>query len=1037
MAQPYLWPSLITPTSITFKLYGATIFDDGTGHELELFVHGQPNYFQYENGLPRHSISEPFNSIRYTVDISENAFTINNLSSNTTYIPVLYINSLQFGIPNVVSGRILGTSYSTTGFSVTIGGNIISNVQATSSEISATVIQLPDNIFPDLIAYNTYRAIANSEIKSITPNNVVFNNTTRTISGLSPGTPYTVFFERVFTDTMRLMDDPTDTTYEIVLRSTAVSVSTSKTAPAAPTITSITSASSGQLSVAFTAPDSNGGEPITTYQYSLNGGLWINRNLGTTEIPLLISGLNNGTPYQVKIRAVNSIGPGTESNMMTGTPTAPVMPPTINNPINVSASSSSLSLAITGTNLPASMTSTAMNGSTAVSVYFRTFIPAAPNDASYVYTRSTSTSATLVISGLASSTTYSFTLDMSNSPPSNFVTRGGSGSTTAPASPPPPTPLSAPSGLTMTTSTSNRLSFSWNTVTNATGYTATLTGSGGFTQTKVLSGASITTEFINLTAGRLYTLSVTATSTNSSFTNSLAVSLPARTRLAVPGVTVTGSTTTSITVSWTAVTAEGQTVSYSVSRPGVTLPSTTSTTAEFTGLEPGTSYVISVEPSATNYVASGSGSTAPFTTPTLSNYTQSLLADVSAGTITRAQFKTQFAATNAVQATASKVLATGANIRKLADPASILAGVTIPENASVNMFLVKSGSTISTTGIDTSKYIYFPSTPSSSIQYTVGTTVIAFNSTGTMFVDDIQRDLGYIHVFEGKGYRYVAKGSGLYEPIPAPSAPTINSITSGSGQLTVAFTAPDSVGITNYEYSTNDGSTWTARDPADTTSPIVITGLAAGTTYQVRVRAVNASGSGTSSETTPGTTAADGGEGVICFFGNARVLTPNGYRRMDSLAVGDMVVTPSGKTVAIERVKVCIAEAGPNTNPYVIPVGVFEATHRVLISPDHKVCLADGRKVEAKKLGLVQEERDGMLTYYNLELTGQADMVVSGVPVESLAHIRRVVVTMDQFAALMAKKYGPAAMSPTVLANMKRTCRMLADGRVEVPVMRR
>jgi adhesin/invasin len=89
-----------------------------------------------------------------------------------------------------------------------------------------------------------------------------------------------------------------------------------------------------------------------------------------------------------------------------------------------------------------------------------------------------------------------------------------------------------------------------------------------------------------------------------------------------------------------------------------------------------------------------------------------------------------------------------------------------------------------------------------------------------------------------------------------PGAPAIGVITPGDGQLSVAFTAPASDGgspITNYEYSTDDGASWTARTPSSTTSPVVIAGLANGTTYPVRLRAVSASGSGTSSSSAPGT----------------------------------------------------------------------------------------------------------------------------------------------------------------------------------------
>ena len=93
-----------------------------------------------------------------------------------------------------------------------------------------------------------------------------------------------------------------------------------------------------------------------------------------------------------------------------------------------------------------------------------------------------------------------------------------------------------------------------------------------------------------------------------------------------------------------------------------------------------------------------------------------------------------------------------------------------------------------------------------------------------------------------------------------PSAPTITSITPASGSATVNFTAPTSNGgqpITNYEYSTDGGTTWVAVSPAATTSPITITGLTNGTSYSVRVRAVNSIGSGSQSNAinvTPNTT---------------------------------------------------------------------------------------------------------------------------------------------------------------------------------------
>lgn len=92
--------------------------------------------------------------------------------------------------------------------------------------------------------------------------------------------------------------------------------------------------------------------------------------------------------------------------------------------------------------------------------------------------------------------------------------------------------------------------------------------------------------------------------------------------------------------------------------------------------------------------------------------------------------------------------------------------------------------------------------------------------------------------------------------LTTPSAPTITGITPGNGQLSVAFTAPSSNGgsaLTNYKYSTDGGSTFTAVSPAATTSPIIITGLTNGTSYNVQIRAVNAQGDGTATATTAAT----------------------------------------------------------------------------------------------------------------------------------------------------------------------------------------
>ena len=84
-----------------------------------------------------------------------------------------------------------------------------------------------------------------------------------------------------------------------------------------------------------------------------------------------------------------------------------------------------------------------------------------------------------------------------------------------------------------------------------------------------------------------------------------------------------------------------------------------------------------------------------------------------------------------------------------------------------------------------------------------------------------------------------------------PGAPTylvVKGINTGG---MIQFTDPASVGgsaITNYEYSTDNGATWITPSPAITTSPLIISsGLTNCTSYQVKIRAVNAVGRGAAS----------------------------------------------------------------------------------------------------------------------------------------------------------------------------------------------
>ncbi|NBR72407.1 MAG: fibronectin type III domain-containing protein, partial [Proteobacteria bacterium] len=78
-------------------------------------------------------------------------------------------------------------------------------------------------------------------------------------------------------------------------------------------------------------------------------------------------------------------------------------------------------------------------------------------------------------------------------------------------------------------------------------------------------------------------------------------------------------------------------------------------------------------------------------------------------------------------------------------------------------------------------------------------------------------------------------------PYTTPAAPSGLSVTNGNSQVTIAFTAGTNNGsaITNYQYSIDGGTSFTAFSPAQNASPVTITGLSNGTTYSLALKAMN------------------------------------------------------------------------------------------------------------------------------------------------------------------------------------------------------
>ena len=242
--------------------------------------------------------------------------------------------------PQTISGLTSGSTYS-----VRIRSLNTSQTSAASSAVSGSAYSAPDaptitsvtggasllTVAYTLGASNGGSAVTSVQYSLDSGAWVAFSGTTspQTITGLTAGTTYSV--------RIRSVNAAAPSAASVAVSGSAYSV------PGAPTITGITG-TDGALSVSFTAPSSNGGSAITSYQYSLDSGAWVAFS-GTTSAQS-ISSLSIQA-YSVRIRAVNAIGAGSASAAVSGT--ANGAPPAPGSFSAAAASSSQINLSWTYT----------------------------------------------------------------------------------------------------------------------------------------------------------------------------------------------------------------------------------------------------------------------------------------------------------------------------------------------------------------------------------------------------------------------------------------------------------------------------------------------------------------------------------------------------------------------------------------------------------------------------------------------------------------------------------------------------------------
>lgn len=134
---------------------------------------------------------------------------------------------------------------------------------------------------------------------------------------------------------------------------------------------------------------------------------------------------------------------------------------------------------------------------------------------------------------------------------------------------------------------------------------------------------------------------------------------------------------------------------------------------------------------------------------------------------------------------------------------------------------------------------------------------------------------------------------------------------------------------------------------------------------------------------------------VRCLPAGTRVLTPTGYRAVETLCKGDAVVTSAGKTVPVRILSEYIASATEKNAPYLIPAKTLgpNQKHAVRLSPLHAVSVGKGlweipMYAAARYPAIRQYGIGKQLTYYHIETPNffQDNLVIEGgVVVEAYA----------------------------------------------------
>jgi hypothetical protein len=129
---------------------------------------------------------------------------------------------------------------------------------------------------------------------------------------------------------------------------------------------------------------------------------------------------------------------------------------------------------------------------------------------------------------------------------------------------------------------------------------------------------------------------------------------------------------------------------------------------------------------------------------------------------------------------------------------------------------------------------------------------------------------------------------------------------------------------------------------------------------------------------------------VPCFPAGTRILTPTGYKAVETLTQGELVLTADSRQVPVKIYGKHLEVTTSVTAPYRVPKGTFGLANDLLLSPDHAFQIRKGLWMLPKRAALLSDrvEQVGVgkpVTYYHLECPSylRDNLVVDGAVVES------------------------------------------------------